>query len=252
MKQGAELARLRGSRRVYLRHLESSIKDIINLIETFDYENEQNLIELNSLKNSFLTKIQQIKTFDDGYLKLLKPEEFEIELNEIITRDDKNIRIVAKIDHVLNKVKIQQTTPVPNISTLSLANRETLTKIPAKLPKLELTKFDGNIVSWQVFWDQFNSSTHLNNNISDIDKFSYLLSLLEDSVKSLILGLTPSSANYLHAIDLQHERYANPQVLTSAYMQRFVTIPNIKGDKDIRGLRKLYDQVKTSVRNLEL
>ena len=208
MKQGAELARLRGSRRVYLRHLESSVKDIINLIETFDYENEQNLIELNSLKNNFLTKTQQIKTFDDEYLKLLKPEEFEIELNEIITRDDKNIRTAAKVDHVLNKVKIQQTTPVPNISTLSLENRETLAKIPVKLPKPELTKFDGNILNWQVFWDQFNSSIHLNNNLSDIDKFSYLLSFFEDSVKSLILGFTPSSANYLHAIDLLRESYA--------------------------------------------
>ena len=74
------------------------------------------------MKNNFLTKTQQIKTFDDEYLKLLKPEEFEIESNEIITRDDKNIRIIAKIDHVLSKVKIQQTTPVPNISTLSLEN----------------------------------------------------------------------------------------------------------------------------------
>ena len=195
MEQGAELARVRGSRRVYLRHLENSIKGIINLIATFDYENEQNLIELNSLKNRFLTKTQQIKTFDDEYLKLLNPEEFEIELSEIVPRDDKHIRIVAKIDHVLNKVKIQQTTPVPNISTLSLANRETLTKIAVKLPKIELTKFYGNILNWQVFWDQFNCSIHLNNNISDIDKFSYLLSLLEDSVKSLVLGPTPSSSS---------------------------------------------------------
>ena len=164
-------------------------------------------------------------------MKLLKPEEFEIELNEIITRDDKNIRIAAKIDHVLNKVKIQQTAPVPNISTLSLENRETLAKIPVKLPKPELTKFDGYILNWQVFWDQCNSSINLNNNLSDIDKFSYLLSFMEDSVKSLILGFTPSSANYLHAIDLLRERYANPQVLISAYMQRFVTILNIKSDE---------------------
>ena len=63
--------------------------------------------------------------FDDEYLKLLKPEEFEIESSEIVTRDDKNIRIVTNSTY----------------STLSLANRETLTKIAVKLPKLELTKF---------------------------------------------------------------------------------------------------------------
>ena len=174
--------------------------------------------------------------FDDEYLKLLKPEEFEIELSEIVTRDDKNIRIVTNSTY----------------STLSLANRETLTKIAVKLPKLELTKFYGNILNWQVFWDQFNSSIHLNNNISDIDKFSSLLSFLQDSVKSLILGPTPSSANYLHLIDLLQERYANPPVLISAYMQRFVTIPNFKSDKDIRVLRSFYDEVKTSVRNLNV
>ena len=102
-----------------------------------------------------------------------------------------------------------------------------------------------------MFWDQFNSSIHLNNNISVTDKFSYLLSFLEDLVESSILGLTPFSANYLHVIDLSQERYGNSQVLISAYMQRFVTFPNIKSDKDIRSLRRLYDEVKTSVRNLE-
>ena len=101
-----------------------------------------------------------------------------------------------------------------------------------------------------MFWDQFNSSIHLNNNISDTDKFSYLLSFLEDLVESSILGLTPFSANYLHVIDLSQERYGNSQVLISGYKQRFVTFPNIKSDKDIRSLRRLYDEVKTSVRNL--
>ena len=35
-------------------------------------------------------------------------------------------------------------------------------------------------------------------------------------------------------------------------MQGFVTIPNIKSDKDIRVLQRLYDEVKTSVRNLKV
>ena len=31
-----------------------------------------------------------------------------------------------------------------------------------KLPKLELKKFDGNILRWQEFWDTFDSTIHQN------------------------------------------------------------------------------------------
>ena len=33
-------------------------------------------------------------------------------------------------------------------------------------------------------------------------------------------------------------------------MKKFVTIPPVKNDRDLRGLRKLYNEVETSVRNL--
>ena len=45
-----------------------------------------------------------------------------------------------------------------------------------------------------------------------------------------------------------HERYANPQILISAYMQKFVSVPSVKNQHDVAGLRKLFDQVESSVR----
>ena len=33
-------------------------------------------------------------------------------------------------------------------------------------------------------------------------------------------------------------------------MKKFVTIPPVKNDREVRGLRKLYDEVETSARNL--
>ena len=35
-------------------------------------------------------------------------------------------------------------------------------------------------------------------------------------------------------------------------MKRFVTISPVEIDRDVRGLRKLYDEVETSVTNLEI
>ena len=78
-------------------------------------------------------------------------------------------------------------------------------------------------------------------------------SLLCDSPKSCISGLSLSSANYFEAIELLKQRYGNPQMLISAYMKRFVKLqlPVIKNNNDVFGLRKLYDQVDSSVRNLK-
>ena len=78
-------------------------------------------------------------------------------------------------------------------------------------------------------------------------------SLLCDSAKSCISGLSLSSANYFEAIELLKQRYGNPQMLISAYMKRFVKLQLhvIKNNNDVFGLRKLYDQVESSARNLK-
>ena len=45
--------------------------------------------------------------------------------------------------------------------------------------------------------------------------------------------------------------YGNTQILIKTYMKKFVTITSVKTDRDVCGLRKLYDEVETSVKNLE-
>ena len=42
-----------------------------------------------------------------------------------------------------------------------------------KLPKITLAHFKGNPIYWTAFWDSFESAVHLNDALSDIDKFNY-------------------------------------------------------------------------------
>ena len=49
----------------------------------------------------------------------------------------------------------------------------------AKLPKLTLPKFRGEFTKWNTFWDSFQSAIHDNPEISKVDKFNYLNSVLE-------------------------------------------------------------------------
>ena len=130
-------------------------------------------MEIKTLKTTFSNKIEQIKRLDNHILSLLKTEKSENELDEIVTKDDKNIRILTKIEHVLHKIRIKESQTILPVQNLTLRDNEAK-GISVKLPKLEISKFNGNILDWQGFGDQFNSAIHNKTNISDIDKSFYL------------------------------------------------------------------------------
>ena len=52
-----------------------------------------------------------------------------------------------------------------------------------KLPKLDLTRFDRNILKWQEFWGSFDTTTHKNLSLQDMDKLNYLRGLLKSKVE---------------------------------------------------------------------
>ena len=41
---------------------------------------------------------------------------------------------------------------------------------------------------WSAFWDSFNSAIHTNDQLSEIDEFNYLRSLLEGAAYDAIAG----------------------------------------------------------------
>ena len=43
-----------------------------------------------------------------------------------------------------------------------------------KLPKLDMPTFDGNILQWRTYWEQFCVSVHDRSNLADSEKFVYL------------------------------------------------------------------------------
>jgi len=64
---------------------------------------------------------------------------------------------------------------IPPVANLPLHQSSS---VQARLPKLEVRKFLGNIKEWQEFWDSFESVIHKNKALADVDKFSYLRGLL--------------------------------------------------------------------------
>ena len=206
MSEEGKLQKVMGTRKVYLRAAYSKERQITYITDSFEPNNETLVIQLTALKNNYQEKFNKIKELDNEIINLLKPEESEKELEEIIPREDNFLLIFAKLDRTLSKVP-----PIESFSTLSVKEhtneaRNSSKPVKVKLPELVIKKFNRNILEWQSFWDQFSLAIHQKDYISDIDKCKYLNSFLCDSVSAAIQSLSLTSENYHEAIEMLQER----------------------------------------------
>ena len=96
-----------------------------------------------------------------------------------------------------------------------------------------MEEFDGNILNWRGLWEQFKTTIGENNTLSDIEKFTYLKTLLKGSAHDLIYGLTLTSNNYEKAITMLTQRYGNTQVLISTNMENLLKLLKVKSIDDM-------------------
>ena len=70
-----EIASLRATKGVYQRHAKKIERDVSELMKNLTFNNEDTILELIVLKNSYSVKVEKIKELDYGILNLLKQDE---------------------------------------------------------------------------------------------------------------------------------------------------------------------------------
>ena len=120
-----------------------------------------------------------------------------------------------------------------------------------KLPKIDVPKFDGNIVNWKTFWEQFYVSIHSRSNLSDSEKLVYLRHSLKDgSAKNVIEGLSRSGEYYAEAVESLKARYDRPRLIHQTHVRMILEAAPLKEGTG-RELRRLYDTVQQHLRALK-
>ena len=119
-----------------------------------------------------------------------------------------------------------------------------------KLPKIDVPRFNGNILSWRSFWEQFHVAIHCRTSLSKAEKLAYLQSSLKDgSAKSVIDGLSQSGDHYDEAVATLRARYDRPRLVHQTHVQMIVEAPGLKEGTG-RELRRLHDTVQQHLRAL--
>ncbi|VDI51319.1 Hypothetical predicted protein [Mytilus galloprovincialis] len=163
------------------------------------------------------------------------------------TLDSSNFPSTSIANH--NSNHSENVFTVDNNSVYTNANPTTATNFYHKLPKLDLPNFTGDILTWQTFWESFETTIHHNPSLTNIQKFSYLKSQVHSEAAQCISGLSLSNANYEHAIILLKERYGQTQTIINAYMQNLLelTHPSLTP----QSIRAFYDKMESCIRGLE-
>ena len=89
--------------------------------------------------------------------------------------------------------------------------------------------------------ESFESAIHQNECLSEVDKFTYLRSLLLGPAKSSIAGFALTATNYKEELELLRNRYGEKNVIQRALIQELLKLKPVYNNIDLDGLRKLYD-----------
>ncbi len=120
-----------------------------------------------------------------------------------------------------------------------------------KLPKLEVPTFDGNILNWKTFWEQYCVSVHTKPSLSDSEKLVYLQQSLKDgSAKHVIEGLSRTGDCYSEAVECLQARFDCPRLIHQIHVRMIMEAASLKEGTG-KELRRLHDTVQQHLRALK-
>ena len=229
-----KLKNLRKFRNGHRKFVQKTIEDAKGLIT------QGNPIEVKRLKflrTALETKYSELQSLDREIVDLVDDVKvIDTEVCESCELMSSIQECIVELESVLeaqeSKEKGQKSPSVVQpVSLESAGNSQVhVSKVftHAKLPKLELKKFHGNPMQWYPFWESFESAVHKNPNLSSVDKFNYLKSLLTGTAQSSVAGLALTSANYEKAVDLLKQRFGNRQMVISSHIEVLTKLPKVE------------------------
>ena len=157
----------------------ASATRLLNQIDAILAEREPDGDKLALLKLSLKEKLETLKLLDSEIVELTPEEELVREIEQADEYKENVYRALTRIDRTLT------VTSAPASSSARVTTPPTHVRSPtpprsgrARLPKITLPHFGGDIMKWTAFWDSYKSAVHNNDELSDVDKFNYYSSVL--------------------------------------------------------------------------
>ena len=180
----------------------------------------------------------ELSTCRDGSYRLELPDDHDLWL-----RYSQLKTMHFNCCHIVKRILSSTDT---SVSTSARADTKGL-----KVLKLEAPAFDGDVLNWKHFWEQFSISIYSRANLSDAEKFVYLQRSLEGgSARSVIQGLSGTGENYSKAFECLKSRYDRPRLIDQSHVKAILETPSLK-DGSGKELRHLHDTLQQHLHALD-
>ena len=124
-------------------------------------------------------------------------------------------------------------------------------KVRVKLPKLKIEKFSGDPKQYRTFRDAFDLVANENNDLTDVEKLTYLRSYLTGDALRLQAGLAVTRSNYRVALELLERRFGTKEVIIKSHMESLYKLSVIRSSEDLKSIRYFPDKFEINLRSLE-
>ena len=119
-----------------------------------------------------------------------------------------------------------------------------------RLPKITLPRFNRDITRFYSFWQSFESSIDKNEGLSPVDKFNYLVNILEGEAFRVIQGLEIMQENYENAKKILHKRFGHKQKIIQVHMDSLLNL-QYSPNETIAHLRQIFDNINGHICGLK-
>ncbi|CAH2004051.1 unnamed protein product [Acanthoscelides obtectus] len=263
------LIKKRGSVKFRLTHLVKQLdaveKDISSIEELQFVEWKQKADRMPLLWDEFAGIQCQIESLSDEPDQFQERVDFENKYDRCLARLKQLLKKSSEVESIksVKSCGSNQTSASVNESIKSdggsnkseVSARSRIThqnvneNLNVRLPTIDLPKFDGRSDKWLEFRDTFESLIHLNDHITDIQKFHYLRASLVGDAANILVSLEFSSYNYQNAYKALKERYNNEKVLVHQHIQGIFNIEKIMRESASE-LRKIIDTLSKHLRSI--
>ena len=167
-------------------------------------------VQITSLHKQLIGSLSKVKDYDQQILDVL-PEEGVTD--EIIKQSDYESKVEDKVVELELAVKGFKT-----------AGDKTMRRKEVKLPTLSLTTFDGDPKTWKGFWELFKCAVDDREDLTNIQKFTYLKGQMQEEALTLISGFSMEGASYEPAKNLLTTTYRQEEQIKAAYISAFYNL----------------------------
>jgi hypothetical protein len=136
-----------------------------------------------------------------------------------------------------------------SVKPTSGKEEDEVSKLQAKLPKLQISEFNASYKDWPRFWNLYSETIH-KSSIPAVSKFSYLKELLCEKARKTIEALPHTAEGYNRATAILKDRFGKECEIVKCFVKEIMELPHIP-TANVKKIHEFHDKLAYCVQSLE-